>query len=95
MGVTVSDVDVELSWMKDDSILTGDVATGVIIFPTDLVGVYVESTISFPSLQQANSGKYQCSTTINHKGQLDTGISASGTENLVVVGKHFRAFHFK
>ena len=95
MGVTVSDVDVELSWMKNDSNFTGDAATVVIITPTILAGVIVQSTISFPSLQQANGGTYQCSTTINRKGHPDTGISSSGTENLVVVGKHFRAFHFK
>ena len=93
MGVTVGDVDANLSWMKDDSNFTG--ATGVTITRTVLVGVIVQSTIVFHSLQPANGGKYKCSTTINRKGHPDTGISASGTENLVVVGKHFRAFHFK
>ena len=105
VGVTVNDVDVNFSWMKDDSNFTG--ATGVTIIPTATGGtdvtikptafvkVFVHSSIRFSSLQQANGGKYKCSTTFNRKGQPDTGISASGTENLVVLGKHFRAFHFK
>ena len=95
IGVSVNDLDVALRWTRDDNDFTGDTTTGVSIRPLLLAGVIVQSTIDFDSLWLDNGGSYQCSTTINRKGQSDSSVSANDDWNLIVVGKHLRTFHFK